>query len=145
MILYHASIQIPAQQKGRDTNSLQRGTKDYLFWWAALNYRKQTKLISQSFIDSSFSFLMHHLLKRFLLGSCQRDSFTLETLTRKAGMLLSPRRKRVSRRGEEEGLFVEKTLIFKRGKQSDVLVVDGKAEIWIETASGICFSVVSWK
>jgi len=58
-------------------------------------------------------------------------------------MLLSSRKERVSRRGEEEGLFVEKTLIFKRGKQSDVFVVDGKAETCIETASGICFSAVS--
>lgn len=88
---------------------------------------------------------MSHLLKRFLLGCCQRDGFTLETVTRKASMLLSPKRERVSGRGEEEGLFVEKTLIFKRGKQFDVFVVDGRAEIWIETASGICFSAVSQK
>lgn len=46
VILYHASIQIPVQQKGRNTNSLQRGTEDYPFGWAALNYLKQTKLIS---------------------------------------------------------------------------------------------------
>lgn len=143
MILYCASKQITAQQKGRNTNSLCRGTENYPFWWAALSYLKQTKL---SFIDSFFFFpFFDKSFKRFLLGCCQRDSFTLETVTRKAGMLLSPRRERVSRRREEEGLFVEKTLIFKSGKQSDVFVVDEKAEIWIETASGICFSVVSWK
>lgn len=44
-------------------------------------------------------------------------------------MLLSPRRERVSRRGEEEGLFVEKTSVFKRGKQSVLFVVHRKAEI----------------
>lgn len=90
-------------------------------------------------------FLFDESFKRFLLGSCQRDSFTLETVARKAGMLLSPRRERVSGRGEEEGLFVKKTLIFKRGKQSDVFVVNGRAETWVGTASGICFPVVSGK
>lgn len=52
-------------------------------------------------------------------------------------MLLSPRGERVSRRGEKEGLLLKKTLIFKREKQSDVCVVNGKAEIWIETTSEI--------
>lgn len=80
---------------------------------------------------------MSHLLKKFLLGSCQRDGFSLETVIRKTGMLLSPRGERVSRRGEKEGLLLKKTLIFKREKQSDVCVVNGKAEIWIETTSGI--------
>lgn len=88
---------------------------------------------------------MSHLLKRFLLGCCQGDGFTLRAVTRKAGMFLSPRRERVSRRREWEGHFTEKTLIFKRGKQSYIFVVDGKAEIWIESASGICFSVASQK